>query len=357
MSTHQALIIPSPKASFVLSQRPIPIPGKGEVRIKIMAVGLNPMNWAQREFDFLITTYPAVIGADIAGVVDAVGDDVKEYAKGDELILWIRLLQSMEGGFQQYVTFPAVLLIRKPKNLSFDEAASFPITFPTAAVGLCAPEPIGLGLNPTFSWDKPQQGSVGLKGSSALVIGRGSSVGQFAVQLLRFLGFTRIVVYASKGHFPYLKDLGATEFIDRAEIALDALAVSPPVEVVYDATPPSALNAAYDSVIDGGKIATCRPDATPTDRAARGITLVKCFGYYVGSDVTPGVFGAVPAHTMFGKHIISELPKLVEKGVVVANRIEVVPKGLAGIPDALERMKAGKVGGVKVVAHPQDPTD
>ncbi|KAJ7617619.1 GroES-like protein [Mycena polygramma] len=342
MSTQQALIIPSPKAPFVLVQRPIPVPGKDEVRIKIMAVGLNPMNWAQREMDFFIKEYPAVIGADIAGVVDAVGDGVEGFVKGDEVFV-----QAIEGGFQEYVTLPALLLIRKPKNASFDEVASFPVTFPTAAVGLCAPEPIGLGLNPTFSWDKPQQGS------SALVLGASTSVGQFAVQLLRFLGFTRIVVYGSKAHFAYLKDLGATEFIDRAEIALDALVVSPPVKVVYDATPPGALNAAYDSVVDGGKIVTCRPRAT-TDREGRGITLVKCFGYYIGSDIIAGAPGAVPAHTTFGKYIISELPKLIEKGLIGANRIEVLPKGLAGIPDGLERMKAGSVSGVKLVAHPQD---
>ncbi|KAJ6476480.1 chaperonin 10-like protein [Mycena vitilis] len=346
MSTQQALLIPSQKAPFALGERPVPVPGKGEVRIKIMAVGLNPMNWAQREFDFFIAAYPAVIGGDIAGVIDEVGDGVNEFAKGDEI-----LVQTIEGGFQQYVILPAFLLIRKPHNASFDEMASFPITFPTAAVGLCAPAPIGLGLNPTLSWDKPQQGS------SGLVIGAGTSAGQFAVQLLRFLGFTRIVVYASKTHFPYLKDLGATEFIDRAEIALETLAVSPPVQVVYDATPVGALNAAYDSVIDTGKITTVRPQAT-TDREARDITLVKCFGYYAGPDVTKGESpGAVPAHTAFGKYIISELPKMVEKGVIVPNRIEVLPKGLAGIPEALERMKAGTVSGVKLVAHPQDSTN
>ncbi|KAJ6483815.1 hypothetical protein C8R47DRAFT_1048828 [Mycena vitilis] len=65
----------------------------------------------------------------------------------------------------------------------------------------------------------------------------------------------------------------------------------------------------------------------------------------------------LPAHTVFGKYIISELPKLVEKGLIVPNRIEVLPKGLAGIPDALERMKAGTVSGVKLVAHRQDPTE
>ncbi|KAJ7245639.1 GroES-like protein [Mycena haematopus] len=331
-STQQALIIPSLKAPFVVGPLPIPVPGKGEVRLKIVSVGLNPMNYMQQQIGFFIPEYPAVIGADIAGVVDEVGEGVKGFAKGDEVFV-----QTINGGFQQYTTVPAATLIHKPKNISFDEVATFPITFSTACVGLFAQAPIGLALNPSFSWDKPQQGE------SALVIGGGTSTGQFAVQLLQFLGFTRIVVYASKVHFDYLKELGATECIDRGAVPLEKLVVSPPVKVVYDATFPGALDAAYDSLVDGGKVTTVRPQAK-TERAARGITLVHCFGFYAGPD-----------HTVFGKHIIEELPKMIEKGVIVANRIEVLPNGLAGIPAALERMKAGGVSGVKLVAHPQDP--
>ncbi|KAJ6487149.1 GroES-like protein [Mycena vitilis] len=348
MSTQQALLIPSPKSAFVLGQQPIPVPGKGEVRLKIMSVGLNPMNWAQREFGMFIKAYPAVIGADIVGVVDELGDGADGFAKGDEV-----LVQTVEGGFQQYVALPSLLLIRKPGNISFDEAASFPITFPTAVVGLCAPEPIGLGLNPTLSWDKPQQGS------SGFVIGAGTSTGQFAVQLLRFLGFTRIVVYASKAHFTYLKTLGATEFIDRAEIALDALVVAPPVQVVFDAVPVGALKAAYASVVDGGKVTAVHQHPVADSETRDGVTLVRSFGFYAGSDVidTTNFPNAGPAYTSFGKHIIAELPKLIEKGVISPNRIDVLPKGLAGIPAGVDRIKAGAVSGVKLVAHPQDSTD
>ncbi|KAJ6503877.1 GroES-like protein [Mycena sanguinolenta] len=345
-NTQQALIIPSPKAPFVVGPRPIPASGKGEVRLKLLSVGLNPLNVQQHQFGLNIPEYPAVIGADLAGVVDEIGEGVVGFAKGDEVFG-----QAVNGGFQQYTTGPAATLIRKPKNISFDEVASFPITFPTACVGLFAQAPIGLALNPSFSWDKPQQGE------SALVIGGGTSTGQFALQLLKFLGFTRIVVYASKVHFEYLKQLGATECIDRGDVPVEKLVVKPPVKVVYDATFTGALDAAYDSLVDGGKVATVHPGAKP-ERAARGITLVHCFGIYA-----PEVLAPVrdPAHghafveyAVFGKHIIEELPKMLEKGVIVPNRIEVLPNGLAGIPDALERMKAGGVSGVKLIAHPQE---
>lgn len=63
--------------------------------------------------------------------------------------------------------------MQKPINSSFDEVATFPITFTTACVGLFAAAPLGLGLNPSFSWGKPHQGA------SGLVIGAGTSTGQF----------------------------------------------------------------------------------------------------------------------------------------------------------------------------------
>jgi NADPH:quinone reductase-like Zn-dependent oxidoreductase len=85
MSTQQALLIPSPKVPFVVGPLPIPVPGKGEVRVKIMSVGLNVFNQAQHEFDFFIPAYPAVIGSDIAGVVEELGEGVEGFAKGDEV--------------------------------------------------------------------------------------------------------------------------------------------------------------------------------------------------------------------------------------------------------------------------------
>ncbi|KAJ7501220.1 chaperonin 10-like protein [Mycena galericulata] len=353
MSQQQALVIPYRKASFLLTARGIPSPGKGEVLLKILSIGLNPVNWVQHDFDMAIYEYPAVIGTDVAGVVKEIGEDVEGFGPGDEVFA-----QAPGGGFRQYTTLPAAILIRKPKNVSFDEVATFPVTFTTACVGLFAPAPIGLGLNPTFSWDKPQQGE------SALVIGAGTSVGQFAIQLFKFLGCTRIVAYASNTHFTYLRQLGATECIDRNVVSIERLVVTPAVRVVFDATP-GALGAAYACVADGGGVVVVRPQAVcDTDdpqAAGRGVALVRCFGFYAGAEVAkppgaPHQYPALPAHTQFGRHIIRELPVMLERGVVVANRVEILRDGLAGIPGGLERMKAGVVKGVKLVAHPQDTT-
>lgn len=86
MSTQQqAIIVEAPKAPFVLGPRNMPSPAKGEVLIKIMSVGLNPMNWMQPLYDVLIDEYPAVLGGDIAGVVEALGEGVQGFEKGDKV--------------------------------------------------------------------------------------------------------------------------------------------------------------------------------------------------------------------------------------------------------------------------------
>lgn len=142
---------------------------------------------------------------------------------------------------------------------------------------------------------------------------------------MKFLGFTRIVAYASKVHFPYLTQLGATECIDRASTPIEALVLSPPVKVVYDVTFTGALDAAYDCVAAGGKVTTVRPQAKfsgERDAAKKGLSVVHCFGFYAGPDVIkpigdPAHFPAVKEHTEFGKLMIRELPGMIEKGVVV----------------------------------------
>ncbi|KAF8214056.1 GroES-like protein [Mycena galopus ATCC 62051] len=353
MSTQQAIVVPAPKEPFIITTREIPTPQKGEVLLKILSVGLNPINFKQRAFDFLIDEYPAVLGSDVAGTVEALGEGVYGFKQGDRVFA-----QTLLGGFQQYLAIPAAVLIRIPDNTSFDEAATFPITFSTACVGLFAPAPIGLALNPTFSWDKPHQGE------SALVIGGGTSVGQFAIQLLKFIGFTRIVVYASKIHFDHLKKLGATECIDRAAVPEESLAATlkTSVKVAYDIGAPNlTLNVAYDCVVDGGSIVTTLPTSVlERDLAAKKVVLVRVQGYIAGPDLMPpkrdNVAGYLSTadHTRFGKLIITNLPELLEKKKITALRCDVLENGLAGILGGLERLKNGNVRGVKLVGHPQD---
>jgi NADPH:quinone reductase-like Zn-dependent oxidoreductase len=88
----KALLIPTPKADFVLGSHDIPSPGKDKVLVKIMSVALNTMYNKQREFDVMVDGYPAVLGADMAGVVEEVGEDVRGFSKGDRVCVQLSFL-------------------------------------------------------------------------------------------------------------------------------------------------------------------------------------------------------------------------------------------------------------------------
>ena len=83
MSEQKALLLTSKKGPLAIGTRPIPQPGKGQVLVKIKAVGLNPVDWKIQDYGIFVPDdgYPAVLGTDIAGDVVEAGEGV-ELAEG-----------------------------------------------------------------------------------------------------------------------------------------------------------------------------------------------------------------------------------------------------------------------------------
>ncbi|KAJ3869875.1 GroES-like protein [Lentinula novae-zelandiae] len=345
----KALVIESPKTPFVLKTVPIPKPGPGEVLVKIIASGLNPVDWVIQTRDYFAprTPYPAIIGFDIAGDVEEVGPGVKEISKGDRVFVAPKMNSNDNAAFQQYALAPVEFLGKIPKNLNYSQAASVSLTFTTAVYGLLPAHPVGMGLNPTFD------DTVSYPEEAALVIGGSTSVGQYAIQILKYLGFGAIIAYASAKHTEFLKSLGATHVIDRNQISFaDLPAALPrvyaqPVKVIYSAVVLSeAQDAAYACLANDGKLAVATPQlALKEDAETPG---KKVYGVF-GSPYTP-------ANREFGLVLWRHLPRLLESGVFVPNRIEELPNGLSGIVDGLKKLEKGEVSGVKLVAFPQNTT-
>ncbi|KAH8914273.1 GroES-like protein [Atractiella rhizophila] len=84
-TTQKAAVTPVVHGGFVVQTIDVPTPAKDEVLIKIQAAGLNPMDWKMHDSNVYITSYPYVLGGDIAGVVDEVGEDVKDFKVGDRV--------------------------------------------------------------------------------------------------------------------------------------------------------------------------------------------------------------------------------------------------------------------------------
>jgi NADPH2:quinone reductase len=148
---------------FRMGDIPTPPVKKGEVRIKIKAAAFNPVDWKMRK-GFYHSPLPIVLGADCSGVIDEIGEGVSDFAKGDEVAA-IVFGQGSNGTYAEYVSVPAVFVVKKPKNLSIEQAAAFPLVGLTALRSMRALYP----------------------GKPAFIAGGSGGVGALAVQLARHL--------------------------------------------------------------------------------------------------------------------------------------------------------------------------
>ncbi|WP_205749035.1 NADP-dependent oxidoreductase [Frigidibacter oleivorans] len=210
---------------LVYEVAPKPVPGPGEVLVRVRAAGVNPPDWYLREGYRMLPpdwqpkmTFPIIPGTDISGVVEAVADDVTGFVAGDEVYAMVRFPSGLNGdsrGYAQYVAVPASELAAKPAGIDHVHAAAAPMSLLTAwqfiiEQGHEVPNP----LQPHPHVPVP------LKGRTVLVNGAGGGVGHLLVQLARWKG-ARVIAVASGKHEGMLRDLGADEFHDYTRTAAD----------------------------------------------------------------------------------------------------------------------------------------
>lgn len=176
---------------------PKPDPKPDEVLIKIKAAGVNPVDWKIREGllkERLPHEFPITLGWDAAGVIEAIGSEIKEYEKGDEVFAYARKEVVHDGTYGEYITLTPAHLAPKPKNLTFEEAAAVPLAALTAYQALFE--------------------SIGLKKDEIILIHAGAGgVGGYAIQMAKEAG-AQVITTASPNHHNYVKELGADWVID-----------------------------------------------------------------------------------------------------------------------------------------------
>ncbi|MEV6790749.1 NADP-dependent oxidoreductase [Streptomyces sp. NPDC051320] len=178
----------------VLELRDVPEPhaGPGEVRVRVAAAGLNPMDWilsSDPEAAAMFgVTVPSGFGFDFAGVVEEVGAGADGFAVGDRVHGGALAKAAADFVVMKTPTQAPDALFRTPDGISDEVAATLPVAGLTAAAALAA-----IGLRP---------------GDTLLVGGAGGGVGVFAVQLAKLAG-ARVLGTASEGTFDFLRQLGA----------------------------------------------------------------------------------------------------------------------------------------------------
>jgi NADPH:quinone reductase-like Zn-dependent oxidoreductase len=194
---------------------PVPMPGPGEVLVRVHAVGVNPPDWYLREgmpdvpAELRPTlALPLIPGTDVSGEVVAGGDT--EFAAGDEVYGMLRF-PDPEGGraYAEYVAAPAADLAPKPATLDHVRAAGVPMAALTAWQFL-----VELGHDHPSPFQEAQHRPVPLgPGTTVLVNGAAGGVGHLVVQIAKWRG-ARVVAVASGRHEAFLRGLGADEVVD-----------------------------------------------------------------------------------------------------------------------------------------------
>lgn len=174
-----------------------PTPADDQVLVKIYACGANPLDWHRMRADPFIVrlgdglTKPKDprLGADIAGRVEAVGSAVTTVQPGDEVFGEIGA-----GGFAEYVCAKETALVKKPANLSWEEAAALPVAALTALQGL------------------RDKGKI-QPGQKVLVNGASGGVGTFGVQMAKAFG-AEVTGVCSTRNLTMVRELGADQVVD-----------------------------------------------------------------------------------------------------------------------------------------------
>jgi len=316
-----------------VGELPDPEPGPGEVRVRVVTAALNHLDlWVRGGIPGIDLSFPHVLGADGAGVVDGVGPDVKGVAPGDEVYLQpglfcgrcefclqgeeslcirFRLLgEHVSGTLAERVVVPAANVHRKPRGLDWTPAAAFPLAYQTAwrllltAGGLRA-------------------------GESVLIHGVGGGVASAALQIAKYAGAFVYVTSSSAEKLDRAIGLGADVGIDytRDDVSdrILELTARRGVDLVIDNVGQATWRDSIECVRRGGRIATC--------------------GATTGNDATTPInrvyWKQISIHgsTMANRREFRRVARLVE-----GRRIEPLIDAeipLEEVPAALDRMEKG----------------
>jgi len=232
---------------------PVPEIRPGEILVKVKAAGVNPVDWKMREGylrDLFPHEFPVILGWDAAGVVEKVGNGVTRFKQGDEIFAYCRKPIVHGGAYAEYLVLEEEHAAIKPKNISFNEAASIPLAALTAYQSL-------------FDAAKLQPKE------SILIHAAAGGVGGFGVQLAKDHG--SIVWGMASGHNKkYVQDLGASEVVDYTqEDFRQAIRSQYPdgVDVVFDCVGGEVLQKSINIVKRGGRLISIVDDPTGLARS------------------------------------------------------------------------------------------
>ncbi len=320
-----------------VGELPLPEPGPGEVRVRLVAAGVNHLDvWIRKGVANPKITFPHVLGADGAGVVDAVGPGADDTLLGKAVVLnpgvscgrceaclsgadnlcpgYQILGEHRHGSYAEYVIVPQTNVAPKPKALSFEEAASFPLTFLTA-------------------WQMVVDKLRVSPGETLLVMAAGSGVGVAALQIGKLFGARVIAAAGSDEKLARAQALGADEVVNYNEPGwykvVRKLTGGQGVDAVADHTGRDYWESVIKATRNGGRIALVG--------ATSGYQATTPLGHVFYRQLT--IYGS----TMASKSRLFRILRLIEAGKLRPVVADVLP--LAEVREAHRRLEGRSVFG------------
>jgi len=303
---------PGEAAQLQIKDLPIPTPGHEEVLVRVKAISINPVDVKTRAgqgfYSRLKGLDPLILGWDIAGIVDKIGDGVTAFKPGDEVFGMVNF-PGHGKAYAEYVSAPASHLALKPLNISFEEAAAATLAALTAYQVLVKQAQVKAG-------------------QQILIPAASGGVGHFAVQIAKHLG-ARVTGTSSLKNRDFVLSLGTDEYQDREASALDGKIKN--FDLVLDTVGGENIDRALPLIKAGGILITI-PTVLSDDAVAKAKELgVKAYFYLVSSD----------------GESMNEIAALLEKGIVKSHISSIFP--FEQMADAHLSVESGRTVGKVVV--------
>lgn len=256
---------------LVYEEVPTPKPGPNQVLIRVRAASINHLDiWVRNGIPAFPIPLPHIPGSDASGLVEEVGEGVTGFKRGDPVVIspglscfqcqaclsgddnlcdqYSILGAGSKGTYAEFTVVPARNLVSKPLEITYEEAAAFPLVYLT-------------------SWHMLMSRAHLTPGDDLLVLGAGSGIGSAAVQIGKLIGARVIGTVGSEEKLPKAKDLGVDLALNHSEEDIKAKVMEftdgRGVDVVFEHVGPASWQTSMNVLAKKGRIVTCGATTGP----------------------------------------------------------------------------------------------